>query len=99
MLAPESRATRFCGRGRDGEELNGSNAGSKVAGRFMPATETAELFLGGEDDSMLWCTRMKRSREQWPHTSSTKGETNYYFQASRERYRGQRLASRSLHKQ
>lgn len=54
MLAPESRATRFCGRGRDGEELNGSNAGSKVAGRFMPATETAELFLGGEDDSMLW---------------------------------------------
>lgn len=44
-----SRATRFWGRGRDGEELNGSNAGSNEAGRFTPATGATELLLGGED--------------------------------------------------
>lgn len=40
-----SRATRFCGRGSVGEELNGSKAGSNEAGRFTPATEAVELLL------------------------------------------------------
>lgn len=49
-----SRAIRFCGRGREGDELNGSKAGNKDAERFTPTTEAVALLLGGEDSMMLW---------------------------------------------
>lgn len=55
-MAWSSRATRFCGRGREGEELNGSKAGNKDAGRFTPATGAAGPLLGG-DDSMVMTRR------------------------------------------
>jgi hypothetical protein len=43
------RASRFEGRGRDGEE-EGSNGGSRDAGRLTPATgDTALPCLGGDD--------------------------------------------------
>lgn len=43
-----SRATRFEGRGREGDELKGSKAGSREAGRFTPATGARELLVGEE---------------------------------------------------
>lgn len=43
-----SRATRFEGRGREGDELKGSKAGSREAGRFMPATGARALLVGEE---------------------------------------------------
>lgn len=59
----EARATRFAGRGSDGEEI-GSNAGSKVgvessAGRLTPATGGKSINALREDDSIAlracWC--------------------------------------------
>lgn len=72
-----SRATRFCGRGRVGEELNGSKAGSKDAGRFTPATGAIELLLGGED-SMV--------REQYAETIFKRdGSSNKAIDSRRDR--------------
>ena len=47
-----SRATRFWGRGREGDELNGSKAGNRDAGRFIPAIEA--LLWRGDDDSIVF---------------------------------------------
>lgn len=52
VIARSSRATRFWGRGRGGDELNGSKAGSREAGRLIPAAGAFELLLGGEDSMM-----------------------------------------------
>lgn len=52
----ETRATRFAGRGSDGEEENGSNAGSNDgAGRLTPATgeTTSAGFLPAEKESIV----------------------------------------------
>jgi hypothetical protein len=46
-----SRATRFCGLGREGDELKGSKAGSRDAGRLTPAAGASELLEG--DKSMI----------------------------------------------
>lgn len=62
-----SRATRFCGRGRDGDELNGSKAGNRDAGRLRPAREANEAFLGGDDESMI----TKASRAEWLYKTRT----------------------------
>ena len=43
-----SRATRFDGRGREGDELKGSKAGNREAGRFTPATGARTLLVGEE---------------------------------------------------
>ena len=49
-----SRATRFGGLGRAGDELNGSKAGNRDAGRFAPAKEATEALLWiGDDDSIV----------------------------------------------
>lgn len=47
-----SRATRFWGRGREGDELKGSKAGNKDAGRFTPAAGPKDI-LDGEESMML----------------------------------------------
>lgn len=62
MARSSSRATRFCGRGREGDELNGSKAGSRDAGRFTPATGATELLLG--EDSMVQDTRLEDDDQQ-----------------------------------
>lgn len=66
-----SRATRFCGRGREGDELNGSKAGNRDAGRFTPAREATEALLGrGDDDSMTavgeqdWSSRARLQKQK-----------------------------------
>lgn len=46
-----SRATRFWGRGREGDELKGSKAGNKDAGRFTPAAGPKDILDG--DESMM----------------------------------------------
>jgi hypothetical protein len=46
-----SRATRFWGLGREGDELKGSKAGSRDAGRLTPAAGASELLEG--DKSMI----------------------------------------------
>lgn len=48
-----SRATRFWGRGREGDEL-GSKAGSKAAGRFTPKIEPTRLFNGEDSIVKRW---------------------------------------------
>jgi len=63
----ETRATRFAGRGRDGEEENGSNAGSNDgAGRFTPATAgTGSVgFLPEGEDSIVPNIKPAKRREQ-----------------------------------
>lgn len=47
-----SRATRFWGRGREGDELKGSKAGNKDAGRFTPAAGPKDI-LDGEESMVL----------------------------------------------
>jgi len=52
----ETRAWRFTGRGRPGEEENGSNAGSNEgagAGRFTPATGDTRTFARLGVDSIV----------------------------------------------
>lgn len=48
----DSRARRFTGRGRVGEDVNGSNGGSSEAGRFVPAAAEALGHSLEGDESM-----------------------------------------------
>lgn len=53
----DTRARRLAGRGRHGEDENGSNAGSNEgAGRFTPATgDTGNRILLGEELMAVEC--------------------------------------------
>lgn len=66
-LDGDTRAKRLLGRGKDGEDGNGSNAGSNEgAGRFTPATGgtgSGRLLPFGEE-SILADTKLKQEREQ-----------------------------------
>lgn len=49
-----SRATRFWGLGREGDEDKGSKAGNRDAGRLMPAAGASELLDGEEFMIVEW---------------------------------------------
>jgi len=51
----DSRATRFWGLGREGDELKGSKAGNRDAGRLTPAAEASELLDGERSMIVEWC--------------------------------------------
>lgn len=76
-----SRATRFWGRGSEGDELNGSNAGNRDAGRFTPATEAVELLLGGEDSMVT--RRVYATAPTRPHGTLNKPRRDNTLQLKR----------------